>query len=247
MRPPLATLLRFAVPLGLVTAAACAPYGYYEYTPPQPAYVEPGYDNADDYYDDIEGDPVDSLDEFYAPLEAYGSWYDDPALGYTWTPHDAAWEPYSDGYWTYTRYGWTWVSNRPYGWAVCHYGRWYFDGRWHWVPDLYWGPAWVDWRTDGDYVAWGPLWHPHRPRPNHYGHRGWRSVHRQHMHDRQVSRWYRNEHETRQHAERGRDVARWGRSKAGSRWSRGPRREWVGEDVPTSAIDVERSGRRPTG
>src|SRR5581483_11336207 len=47
------------------------------------------------------------------------------------------------------------------GWATYHYGRWAnLSGYgWVWFPgeDLDWGPAWVSWRTGGDYVGWAPL------------------------------------------------------------------------------------------
>ena len=69
------------------------------------------------------------------------------------------WRPYSDGYWAYTDVGWTWVSNEDFGWATYHYGRWLRleDQGWVWVPGYEWGPAWVSWRTGGDYVGWAPL------------------------------------------------------------------------------------------
>src|SRR5262249_59564660 len=74
--------------------------------------------------------------------------------------------PYSDGYWAYTDYGWTWVSYEDFGWATYHYGRWanLDDYGWVWFPgeDLDWGPAWVSWRTGGDYIGWAPL-APRRP------------------------------------------------------------------------------------
>ena len=31
------------------------------------------------------------------------------------------------------------------------------DAGWLWVPGREWGPAWVSWRTGGDYVGWAPL------------------------------------------------------------------------------------------
>jgi uncharacterized protein DUF6600 len=74
---------------------------------------------------------------------------------------DPNWRPYSDGYWAYTDYGWTWISYEDFGWATYHYGRWanLADHGWVWFPgeDLDWGPAWVSWRTGGDYVGWAPL------------------------------------------------------------------------------------------
>jgi hypothetical protein len=59
----------------------------------------------------------------------------------------------------WTDYGWTWISDEPYGWATYHYGRWYLDPEygWEWVPGNEWAPAWVSWQEGGDYVGWAPL------------------------------------------------------------------------------------------
>jgi hypothetical protein len=65
-----------------------------------------------------------------------------------------------DGRWAYTApYGWMWVSDEPFGWAVYHYGRWGFHWTigWYWVPDTVWAPAWVVWRVSGDHVVWAPM------------------------------------------------------------------------------------------
>ena len=73
---------------------------------------------------------------------------------------DRDWRPYSQGYWSYTDdYGWYWVSDEPFAWAVFHYGRWTYDedDGWIWIPDTEWGPAWVTWRWSDDYVGWAPL------------------------------------------------------------------------------------------
>ena len=55
--------------------------------------------------------------------------------------------------------GWLWASDEEWGWATCHYGRWFFDDRygWVWVPGRDWAPAWVAWRFGGGYVGWAPL------------------------------------------------------------------------------------------
>lgn len=104
-----------------------------------------------------------SIDFFYDNLNDGGSWVDVADYGYCWQPTVAvsnrAWRPYSDGYWAYTDVGWTWVSYEDFGWATYHYGRWIrLRGRgWVWVPGRDWGPAWVSWRTGGDYVGWAPL------------------------------------------------------------------------------------------
>jgi hypothetical protein len=105
-----------------------------------------------------------SVDFFYNNLSG-GNWIDVGDYGYGWQPDaavsDSNWRPYSDGYWAYTEVGWTWVSYEDFGWATYHYGRWarLADYGWVWFPgsDLDWGPAWVSWRTGGDYVGWAPL------------------------------------------------------------------------------------------
>src|SRR6266436_5332116 len=105
-----------------------------------------------------------SVDFFYSNL-AGGSWIDVEDYGYGWQPDaavsDPDWRPYADGYWAYTDYGWTWISYEDFGWATYHYGRWANLGDYGWVwfagTDLDWGPAWVSWRTGGDYIGWAPL------------------------------------------------------------------------------------------
>ena len=104
-----------------------------------------------------------TLNFFYDNLSPYGSWIDVGDYGYCFQPNVAVnnsdWRPYSDGYWAYTDAGWTWVSYEDFGWATYHYGRWanLDDYGWVWVPGYEWGPAWVSWRTGGDYVGWAPL------------------------------------------------------------------------------------------
>src|SRR3954467_13666072 len=109
-----------------------------------------------------------SIDFFYNNLGSEGSWVEVGDYGYCWQPNVAVsnhdWRPYADGYWAYTDVGWTWVSYEDFGWATYHYGRWMrLRGRgWVWMPGRDWGPAWVSWRTGGDYVGWAPL-PPRRP------------------------------------------------------------------------------------
>ncbi|MDQ3115866.1 MAG: hypothetical protein M3Q86_04525 [Verrucomicrobiota bacterium] len=104
-----------------------------------------------------------SLNLFYDNLSPHGSWIEVADYGYAFQPSVAVsnsdWRPYSDGYWAYTDLGWTWVSYEDFGWATYHYGRWAnLDSfGWVWVPGYEWGPAWVSWRTGGDYVGWAPL------------------------------------------------------------------------------------------
>jgi hypothetical protein len=102
-----------------------------------------------------------SINLFYDNLSD-GNWYEVADYGYVWQPDaatDPNWRPYTDGYWAYTDQGWTWVSYEDFGWATYHYGRWarLTDYGWVWVPGTEWAPAWVSWRTGGDYVGWAPL------------------------------------------------------------------------------------------
>jgi len=97
---------------------------------------------------------------FYSSLAPYGEWID-CNLGYVWRPThtSAGWRPYQMGRWIWTSYGWYWTSYEPFGWATFHYGRWHYDDYygWIWIPDDTWGPSWVEWRYDDEYIGWAPL------------------------------------------------------------------------------------------
>ena len=103
---------------------------------------------------------------FYSSLAPYGRWVEVPQYGRCFIPAGVGpgWRPYTLGHWEYTDYGWTWVSDEPFGWATCHYGGWVMVPQygWAWVPGTHWGPAWVSWREGGGYVGWAPL-------PPHHG------------------------------------------------------------------------------
>jgi hypothetical protein len=98
---------------------------------------------------------------YYDELSPYGDWVDDTQYGTAWCPRNvgSGWRPYYDGRWVDSEYGWTWVSDEPFGWATYHYGRWAFDPRygWIWIPGTVWAPAWVSWQYGGGYVGWAPL------------------------------------------------------------------------------------------
>ena len=136
--------------LGGALVCGCAPYS--EYSVGASVTSSPA---------DYGGGRTADFDLFYRQLSPYGHWFEYGSYGWCWTPYDRpfGWRPYSDGYWTYSDAGWTWVSNEPFGWATCHYGRWLFDADdgWVWVPGDEWGPAWVAWRESDDWVGWAPL------------------------------------------------------------------------------------------
>lgn len=98
---------------------------------------------------------------FYEELAPYGEWIEHRQFGWVWTPYDIpfTWRPYTRGSWAFTDCGWTWLSYEPFGWAVYHYGRWYWDPYygWLWVPGTQWSPAWVAWRFGQGWVGWAPL------------------------------------------------------------------------------------------
>lgn len=104
---------------------------------------------------------VQTESDFEEPLSPYGRWVDVPDYGHCWVPTrvDHDWRPYTNGHWQRTDAGWYWVSDEPWGWATCHYGRWYLDSNygWVWVPQTQWAPAWVCWREGGGYTGWAPL------------------------------------------------------------------------------------------
>jgi hypothetical protein len=105
----------------------------------------------DDYLDD-------NLRYQAAPLARYGAWVSIGGRSY-WRPRvDAGWRPYSQGRWTYTPAGLTWVSYEPWGWVPYHYGSWDFlpSYGWVWQAGRTWSPAWVYWYWGPSYVGWCP-------------------------------------------------------------------------------------------
>lgn len=79
----------------------------------------------------------------YRDLDRYGQWQTEVDYGRVWFPSDVGpnWVPYREGHWAWIApWGWTWISDAPWGFAPFHYGRWMaFGGRWGWIP----GPAGV--------------------------------------------------------------------------------------------------------
>jgi hypothetical protein len=148
----------------------------------------------------------DEIGPYAADLDDYGTWYHDSDIGYVWQPHVGVdWQPYTNGRWVWTSYGWTWVAYEPWGWAPFHYGRWGFTVSlgWHWIPGRTWGPAWVSWAIGPRYVGWCPLdrwdrparWHSHRPRRRHeravprssVAQAGWHYVERAHLRSHDIA------------------------------------------------------------
>jgi len=142
--------------LAFITMAASSGAAYGQsysdsYNQENDAYQNSGYQNQSDI----------SYQTFYDDLSPYGQWINYPQYGYVWQPSVADdFKPYAtNGHWSYTDLGWTWVSGYDWGWATFHYGRWFYDNDygWMWQPGYEWAPAWVSWRNSDDYYGWAPL------------------------------------------------------------------------------------------
>ena len=102
-----------------------------------------------------------SFSAFYSNLSPHGSWQVSAQYGRVWQPavYYSGWNPYYDGHWAYSDYGWTWVSDYEWGAIPYHYGTWVADPYygWVWVPGYTWAPSWVVFRTGPDYIGWAPV------------------------------------------------------------------------------------------
>src|SRR5690348_16105564 len=75
--------------------------------------------------DDTQAPPADALPPAQAPdqnsfdqgLSPYGQWMDTPEYGRVWVPSGATpdWQPYTDGRWVDTQWGWSFASTVPWG------------------------------------------------------------------------------------------------------------------------------------
>lgn len=146
-----------------VFASGCATRTVYVVDDPDRPMSQPRASAQGGSYDYGPGQDFDDASQFYDPLDSYGRWYAHASYGRVWVPARSyvgtSWRPYTRGHWEYTEYGWTWVSELPFGWATFHYGRWFYDSNlgWTWVPGRQWSPAWVSWRYGGGYTGWAAL------------------------------------------------------------------------------------------
>jgi hypothetical protein len=104
-----------------------------------------------------------------ADLNGYGNFIDVPGYGRCWRPYgiSANWMPFWNGAMVYfPGFGWTWISNEPWGWLPFHTGNWFFiAGRgWCWQFGHFrgWNPAPVHWVHVGPKIGWTPrgVWNP---------------------------------------------------------------------------------------
>lgn len=98
---------------------------------------------------------------FHDTLAPYGRWVVTEPYGEVWVPTGiaAGWDPYWDGEWIWTDYGWTWVSYDPWADVTYHYGTWVWvePYGWVWEPGTVWAPAWVTWAWTDGYIGWAPV------------------------------------------------------------------------------------------
>ncbi len=100
-------------------------------------------------------------------LSGHGRWVYEHDVGRVWVPRvTMSWQPYMQGHWAWSDWGWMWVSYEPWH-ATYHYGRWLWTDYhgWVWVPGHVWGPSWVVWTTGPGYMGWAPMppdWYHYR-------------------------------------------------------------------------------------
>jgi hypothetical protein len=96
-------------------------------------------------------------------LYGYGSFVNIAGYGLCWQPYgiSAHWQPFWNGRMVYVPgFGWTWISNEPWGWLPYHTGHWINAGGHGWIwqpgPMHHWNPAPVNWVRVGNQVGWTP-------------------------------------------------------------------------------------------
>src|SRR4051812_7528719 len=151
--------MRLAVLIAILSLAApvlAQDYGYGSYSG----------DDDDSWQDQEQVPPPDqgpTLDDFRddSELSWNGEWVETAEYGSVWRPTHVRddWQPYMYGRWVWTRAGWAWASDEPFGGGVYHYGRWAWTPGlgWSWLPGRVWSPAWVSWRWNDGYTGWCPL------------------------------------------------------------------------------------------
>ena len=103
-----------------------------------------------------------------------------------WVPNshyiNEGWNPYTNGRWVWTSWGWSWESDYRWG-MTYHYGRWWYSPiyGWVWSPGRRYAPAWVFWSHHRDYDGWYPIsprirhrdWNYTNEGRNHFNQNNW--------------------------------------------------------------------------
>jgi len=88
----------------------------------------------------------------FGDLYTYGSWFPVSGYGYCWRPYGVGfgWSPFDYGSWYFDpAFGWTFLGSQPWGWLPYHYGGWIFRPGfgWVWSPgNTFWGTGRPGWR-----------------------------------------------------------------------------------------------------
>ena len=99
--------------------------------------IDNGNTNTDEIVNTDEN--VNTDDNGYVSQDVY--------TDYIWVPNQSeGWNPYNDGRWVWTSWGWEWAPNTHW-WVTYHYGRWWYSSEygWVWSPGHEWASNWVDW------------------------------------------------------------------------------------------------------
>jgi len=113
--------------------------------------------------DEVDPESVDGEDSVSLDDDIYTDeiWVPNPVI--IWV----GWNPYCNGRWVWTYWGWQWIPYDNWGWCTYHYGRWWWHHHygWVWSPGHRWRHCWVSWHRHHNY--WG--WHPLTPRIHYKG------------------------------------------------------------------------------
>lgn len=151
--------LQIAFLAALFVVAGCAQYDRELMGDPQPR--EAAVSHTTPVPAETSTADSDSMDVgMFNDLDYYGSWHQMDPYGWVWRPNVVMdWQPFVNGHWIWTQYGWMWVDYDPWGWATSHYGYWTMDFAlgWVWIPDYTWSPVRCDWMEYGNYIGWCPV------------------------------------------------------------------------------------------
>ena len=99
----------------------------------------------------------------YGDLYTYGSWFSVAGYGSCWRPYGVGlgWSPFSYGSWYLDpALGWTFVGNQAWGWLPYHYGGWLSaaGAGWCWSPGPYmFGPSYGNYGHHYRSRVWRPV------------------------------------------------------------------------------------------
>ncbi len=78
-------------------------------------------------------------------LNYYGQYYNVVGCNNCWQPYGVGlgWDPFMNGYWNNSSYGYAWVSAYPWGWMPYRFGQWVFVPGFGWLWQPGWWNRWV--------------------------------------------------------------------------------------------------------